>query len=516
MDYRKLVIRLILVATALRLVVAGVTELSNDEVYYWTYALKLQSNYFDHPPMIALLVRLCTGNLLFQQELFVRLGAILCAAINTWLIYLIGARVNNERTGWIAACLYTASFYGSVLAGLIMLPDAPQMVFWLYGVLLMMKIFKATGSRHNRNRRLALFGLVAGLCILSKVHGIFLWSGFFLYMMLYDRSLLRNPFFYLSILITACVVSPILLWNIDNDFVTYRYHNTRVSFFSAVQWDGFLRQILGEIGYNNPVNIFLIISALLALRHHKLTNERFQQRALLAVSIPMVLSVWFLALFRDTLPHWTGPAYSLLLLLAAGRLNARTNGVQRTPTVVKVAVALPLMILLLLPFAIRYLPYQMGKKEELSLGAGDLLLDMSGWESFAEDFRQIAKEDQHSGRMKGPVTILADYWFPSAHLDYYVARPAGFYFLAIGSLNNIHHYAWVNRSRAPLTRGQDAYYIAVSNYYDPPPPAMVAAFQKMDAPEMIGQYRRRLRVRNFVIYRLHNYQGGIPDDGIIP
>ncbi len=58
------------------MVVAANTELSNDEVYYWTYALQLQWNYFDHPPLVALLIRFFTGNLAVQQEFFIRLGSI--------------------------------------------------------------------------------------------------------------------------------------------------------------------------------------------------------------------------------------------------------------------------------------------------------------------------------------------------------------------------------------------------------------------------------------------------------
>nr|WP_315820172.1 glycosyltransferase family 39 protein [Paraflavitalea speifideiaquila] len=110
MNYHKPLIGLIVISSLIRMVVAGSIELSNDEVYYWTYALHLQWNYFDHPPMIALLIRLFTGNLLVQQELFIRLGAIVCAAINTWQIYQLGKRVKDEYTGWLAACFLRLLF----------------------------------------------------------------------------------------------------------------------------------------------------------------------------------------------------------------------------------------------------------------------------------------------------------------------------------------------------------------------------------------------------------------------
>ena len=67
---------LILIATIIRMVTASVLELSNDEVYYYLYALDLQPNYFDHPPGVALLIRIFTLNLSLTHELFVRLGVL--------------------------------------------------------------------------------------------------------------------------------------------------------------------------------------------------------------------------------------------------------------------------------------------------------------------------------------------------------------------------------------------------------------------------------------------------------
>jgi hypothetical protein len=83
MIYKKRVLLLIFLTMLIRLFIANYLELGNDEVYYWTYALHLQMNYFDHPPIIALLLRLTTLNLHFQQEIFLRLGAILGAAAGT-------------------------------------------------------------------------------------------------------------------------------------------------------------------------------------------------------------------------------------------------------------------------------------------------------------------------------------------------------------------------------------------------------------------------------------------------
>lgn len=518
MNYRKQVITLIIVSAILRLLAAAGTELSNDEVYYWTYAHKLQWNYFDHPGGIAVLLRIFTGNLLFQQEIFLRLGPIICAAINTWQVYIIGKKIKDELTGWIAACLFTSSIYASILAGMMILPDAPQMVFWLGSILVMLNLFQKNTERRQR-RQLLLLGILIGLCIMCKVHGVFLWGGLFLIIILYERRMLTNPWLYLAIFLTGLVILPVVLWNLNNNFITYTYHSSRVSIWnSKIQFDSFGRQVVGEFLYNNPVNVVLIILSLLSLRRIRLTNELYQQRMLLLLSLPMIAVVWLLSLFRDTLPHWTGPAYTTLIPLAAVYIRNAVkakNKIVAIPTVVKAALALPVLLLAVLLFSVKKLPFQLGSKDELRLGAGDLLLDMSGWEKFSTEFKDLYKQDTSKGTIKKEVSIITDYWFPAAHLEYYVAKPAHLNFLAIGSLNNIHQYAWLNTYRNSLSLGQDAYYIAVSNYFDAPSPALINCFEKMDSVVTIPQYRQNIKVRNFYVYRLKGYKGGLPRNGVL-
>ncbi len=519
MNYRKSVITLIVVSGVLRLLAAAGTELSNDEVYYWIYAQHLQWNYFDHPPMIGLLLRIFTGDLSFQQEIFLRLGSIICAAINTWQIFLIGKRIKDDATGWIAACLYTASIYTSILAGLMILPDAPQMVFWLGSLSVILNIFKEKSSQRRRNRQLVLMGILIGLCIMSKIHGVFLWVGVALYIIRYESSMLKNPYLYIAAFITGIIMLPLLVWNINNHFITYLYHSNRVSLWNShIQLDSFGRQVIGEFLYNNPVNVVMIVIGLFALRRTRLTNELYQQRLLLLLSIPMIGVVWLLSLFRDTLPHWTGPAYTMLIPLAAVYIRNKVYSNPKaapTPAIVKAALSLPVLLMALLLWSIKYLPFQLGSTDTVKLGAGDLLLDMSGWEKFEAEFNTLYKQDTASGQIKKDVSIITDYWFPAAHLDYYVARPTGLNFLAIGSLNNIHQYAWLNTYRSSLGAGQDAYYIAVSNYFDPPSPALMNSFERTDSPVSIGQFRHNIRVRNFYIYRMRGYKSGIPVNGII-
>ena len=110
-DIKKAMVILLAVSVALRGVLAALLELGNDEVYYWTYALYPDWSHFDHPPMVGWVIQLFSLNLLFDSEFFIRLASVVFMTADTYIIYRIGKDIKDERTGFYAALLYTASIY---------------------------------------------------------------------------------------------------------------------------------------------------------------------------------------------------------------------------------------------------------------------------------------------------------------------------------------------------------------------------------------------------------------------
>src|SRR5207344_3478081 len=76
----------ILALVALRLVAAAYTPITFDEAYYWTWSKHLAGGYYDHPPMVAVLIRLGTM-IAGDTELGVRLVSILLALPMSWAVY---------------------------------------------------------------------------------------------------------------------------------------------------------------------------------------------------------------------------------------------------------------------------------------------------------------------------------------------------------------------------------------------------------------------------------------------
>ena len=51
---------IILALVGLRLIAGAVTPITFDEAYYWMWSKHLAGGYYDHPPMVAVVIRLGT------------------------------------------------------------------------------------------------------------------------------------------------------------------------------------------------------------------------------------------------------------------------------------------------------------------------------------------------------------------------------------------------------------------------------------------------------------------------
>ncbi|MFI5193428.1 MAG: ArnT family glycosyltransferase [Chitinophagales bacterium] len=510
LDYKERTLLLIGISTLIRLLVGSVLELGSAEVYYWAYSLHLQWNYFDHPPMVAWLIRLTTANLLLHQELFVRLGAIISSAICTWLIFKIGTAIDNLQTGWFAALLYTSSLYSSIIAGTFILPDSPQMVFWLAGILLLIKISHAAVYDQKSTWLWCLFGILSGLCIMSKVHGIFLWFGVILYALLVKRGWLKYRGIYLSAVITLIIISPIIIWNLQNNFISYKFHSSRVTLMGAgIHIKGFIREFIAVILITNPVNFFLTCSSLVWAFRKKIPADKRDIQLLLFCSLPLIVILLFISLFRDTLPHWPGPAYSCLLILPAMKLTSAMKWERSLfPNSIKWALTFMLLMIISVILITNYYPGTISEqKDGLNIGKGDLTLDMYGWEEAGQKFDSVYRSDVAKKIMPYGAPIIVTNWFPAAHIDYYIATRTRQETLGMGSILNLHQYYWMNEYKKQLKEGDNAYFIVSSNLFNYKTFDMVMDnFMRYEMPLVIPELRGGIICKQLYVFRLIGYR----------
>ena len=83
----------------------------------------------------------------------------------------------------------------------------------------------------------------------------------------------------------------------------------------------------------------------------------------------------------------------------------------------------------------------------------------------------------------------------------------GLNFIALGKLEDIHTYNWLNTYRKPLKIGDDAYFITVSNSFSDPKELYGKSFKKINPPVIIKQFRSNKPTRNMLVYLLQDYTG---------
>lgn len=197
-----------------------VTELLGDEAYYWMYSRSLDWGYFDHPPMIAIVIHL--GTSILDGELGARLMAIL---LNLGTLLLLDYLIKPRQFHLFA--LLVASIGILHFLGFLALPDSPFLFFFtLYLVL-----YKSFLKKNNLVLSLCLGLAMAGM-LLSKYHGFII----IIITILSNPRIVTNYRAWLSILIAALLCLPHLLWQIDHNYPSLQYHFTDRSSQSYSIW----------------------------------------------------------------------------------------------------------------------------------------------------------------------------------------------------------------------------------------------------------------------------------------
>src|SRR5437868_5314789 len=211
--------------TAMRLIYAGIIDLRTDEAYYWTWSKESVLSFLDHPPMIAWFIRF--GTAIFGDTNFgVRFAGILAMLVTQLLLADIVRRVtHNVRAVVLALLLPEAALY----YGLLMAKVAPDTALIPFAMAMLWSLVRLAQSDDGRWWLAA--GLFAGLSALSKFTAIMLLPAVIAFALVPDwrGRWLRSPYPYLAALIAIVVFLPVLIWNAQHDWASFRFQAVRAT-----------------------------------------------------------------------------------------------------------------------------------------------------------------------------------------------------------------------------------------------------------------------------------------------
>lgn len=280
-----------------------------DEAYYWLWGQHLELSYFDHAPFIGW--AMAVSDRIFGWNLFALRAGNFVSLAGSAVILLHWARQlapdDWQRAFWGSLAVYLAS---PLVFGIttIAYPDAWLMFFCLLSAHFFARAFTAQIDR-GMVTPLNLYagGIALGFAALSKYNAALFGVGVALAIVasLRLRPLLKSPHLYLAALASLAVLSPVVVWNASNEFISFRfqlYERHGSTWLSDINWPQFTHYAISLSLYASP---FLLVPILRMMAKRVGTGElaglQLLGRATLLASL---VPISILALFVAGAPHW--------------------------------------------------------------------------------------------------------------------------------------------------------------------------------------------------------------------
>ncbi|RDY59501.1 ArnT family glycosyltransferase [Flagellimonas nanhaiensis] len=324
--YPKLFLVLLVALFILNLVQSYFTELIYDEAYYWYYAKDLAWGYFDHPPMVAFLIKL--SSLFFNGELGVRFMSCVLS-VGTYI--LLWELIDNPKKKDYVVHFFVLVFSFTLMNayGFLTLPDTPFLFFTALFLLLYKQYLK------NPSIWISLgLGVVMAALMYSKYHAVLV----ILFVFFSNIKLITQKNAWIAVGLALVCYTPHFWWLYQNDFVSIQFHLFERP-NQAYTFEGFtlgyflnLVVIIGLLFYWTYASLFTykitdkFSKALVYLTYGVLIfffissfNRRVQAQWAIVITIPLIIMTFNRLVEHERSRKWIfriGIVSTLLLLYA--------------------------------------------------------------------------------------------------------------------------------------------------------------------------------------------------------
>ncbi|MES2377612.1 MAG: glycosyltransferase family 39 protein [Bacteroidota bacterium] len=287
--------------TILNVIQAYTLELHADEAYYWMYSRFLDWGYFDHPPMVALFIRI--GDSIMHNELGLRLITVLTSSTSVYILWLILKKYAVNAWAFILVISGTLILH---LYGFTTTPDAPLFFF----AVLFYYFYQKYLDEDSWPLALIL-GVVVACMLYSKYHAVLLVA----FTVISNIKLLKRPSFYAIALIAVALFTPHILWQVNHDFPSVNYHlyERAVKIYHA---ENSYLYFPGQLLMAGPIIGWFLFYAAFTTK----IKDAFI-RCLMVNGIGTFAFFFFTTFRGEAQPHWTLIAFAPLIMLALIRFN---------------------------------------------------------------------------------------------------------------------------------------------------------------------------------------------------
>jgi len=291
----RIILYFLLFWTILNAIQAYTLELQGDEAYYWLYSRYLDWGYFDHPPMVALFIRL--GDSIIHTEFGVRLLTVLASTTSIYLLWLI---LKKYAVDAVAFVLIVSGIFIFHIYGFTITPDGPLFLFTV--------LFYYVYQRYIENNQWGLAILLAVIiaCLLYSKYNAVLLIGFTL---LSNLKLLTRWSFWLIVVLACVLFLPHLLWQANHGYPSVNYHLFERS-GHTYDFTNTFSYIPGQLLMAGPLIGWFLFYKAFTVR----IKDAFI-RCLLVNCIGTFIFFFFSSSKGEVQPHWTFILFAPLVIL---------------------------------------------------------------------------------------------------------------------------------------------------------------------------------------------------------
>jgi 4-amino-4-deoxy-L-arabinose transferase-like glycosyltransferase len=307
---------IVTVAALIRFAFAAFIPVFPDEAYYWEWSRHLAAGYFDHPPALALLIRL-SGD---PSSLGVRFGPILSGFVAAVTTVAIARRLGGGRAALRAATVITVMPLAA--AGLILAtPDSPLLATTAVTLYCLVRALQEPLRSRDSFAWWIATGVALGAAFASKYTSIFLPIAVFIAVLVRPqlRARLREPGPYVACVVATLVFAPVLVWNAHHHWISFLYqvrHGLSAPQGSALiaAWKHEGDFFGGQAGLASP-----ILFVLLAIATDRSLRRRAGDVQFILGMVALLSFGFFIysALRQRVEPNWPAPAYIPAIVLLA-------------------------------------------------------------------------------------------------------------------------------------------------------------------------------------------------------
>lgn len=286
-NQKKLFYTLLLVWLIVNILQAVFTEILSDEAYYGLYGKYLAWGYFDHPPMVAILIKI--SSLFFKGNLGIRFMTVILQTVALLFTWRIIDEKKPDSDKIYSFFIIAASICMFCAYGFVTTPDVPLLFFtsfFLYS-------YKKFTFDQKWLSVIFLSLSMAGL-VYSKYQAV-LVIGF---VVLSNIKVLKSYKFWISGLCALILLTPHIWWQIANDYPSFKYHLVERS--EGFKWLYLIEYLPNQMAVFNP----LILGAAVYIIVKTKVTDLFT-RALYFSIIGFIVFFGLTAFRGHVEPHWT-------------------------------------------------------------------------------------------------------------------------------------------------------------------------------------------------------------------